>query len=239
MAVISKQFEKFVTVGDPLSQLRIMDSNKADEIAVINLHRGATGPIDAFAKTLTELVKNSTTPMSAGGGIKSKQNIDQIMSTGVEKITIPILSDLSNIELFEYCSFKYGNQAVQGTLDYDENEVGFQIRNSEKILSSGEVGNAVLKYLNAGAGEIVLTNISRDGSRSGLDFELLIFLRAIVDQNPILISGGVNSAENFVEAFNLGADGVISGTYMAKMDHSLLQLRSKIAVSNVNVRNIT
>ena len=93
--------------------------------------------------------------------------------------------------------------------------------------------------MSAGAGEIVLTDISRDGSRIGLDFELLKHLRSKVNQNPILVSGGVNSAENFVEAFDLGADGVISGTYMAKMDHSLLQLRSKIAVSNVNVRNIT
>jgi imidazole glycerol phosphate synthase subunit HisF len=55
---------------------------------------------------------------------------------------------------------------------------------------------------------------------------------------PILLAGGAHSAENFVEAFINGADGVISGTYLAKMDQSLLQLRSKIAVSGVNVRNI-
>ena len=239
VAVISRQFERFVTVGDPLSQLRIMDSNKADEIAVINLHRGGASPIIEFTEMLTNLVKSSTTPMSAGGGIKSKHNVDQVMSTGVEKISIPIVADQSNLELFDYCSFKYGNQAVQATLDYKQDELGIRIRNSEKIFSLLDIGNLVTKYLSAGAGEIVLTDISRDGSRIGLDFELLKHLRSKVNQNPILVSGGVNSAEIFVEAFDLGADGVISGTYMAKMDHSLLQLRSKIAVSNVNVRNIT
>jgi imidazole glycerol phosphate synthase subunit HisF len=55
---------------------------------------------------------------------------------------------------------------------------------------------------------------------------------------PILLSGGAHSADNFVQAFQAGADGVVSGTYMAKMDQSLLQLRSKIAVSDINVRRI-
>jgi cyclase len=215
-----------------------MDSNKADEIAVINVHRGGIGPVGEFSQVLSKLVTASTTPMSAGGGVKSNLDIDQIMGTGVEKISIPVLADSSNIKLFTYCSFKYGNQAVQATLDYVPEGLGFKIRNAKNNYSLLEISNLALNYLDAGAGEIVLTNVTRDGSRAGLDFELLEYLRVIVNYNPILISGGVNSAENFVEAFRFGADGVISGTYIAKMDHSLLQLRSKIAVSGINVRGI-
>jgi cyclase len=92
-------------------------------------------------------------------------------------------------------------------------------------------------YLKSGAGEIVITNMEKDGVRTGLDFSLLN-LRSYGIGVPILLSGGAHSADNFVDAFRAGADGVISGTYMAKMDQSLLQLRSKIAISDINVRRI-
>lgn len=236
-AVLSRNFDRFITAGDPLSQFKIMDSNKADEISIINLHRGGTSPIPEFSTLLSRFVKTSSTPISAGGGIKTLADAEAFMRTGIEKISIPVHKEASNLFLFEYVSNKYGQQAVQATLDYTESKSLYRIRNSELFINLNEVISLLMKYLNAGAGEIVITNVERDGSRAGLDFSLL----KLIDNGigvPILLSGGVHSADNFVEAYNRGADGVLSGTYMAKMDQTLLQLRSKIAVSGINVRHI-
>ena len=236
-AVLSRNFDRFITVGDPLSQFKIMDSNKADEISIINLHRGGISPVSDFSSLLSRFVRASSTPISAGGGIKTLDDADAFMRTGIEKISIPIHKDASNLLLFDYVSNKYGKQAVQATLDYSESESLYIIRNSNSSINLSELTILLMKYLNAGAGEIVITNMERDGSRAGLDFSLL----SLIDNSigvPILLSGGVHSADNFVEAFTRGADGVLSGTYMAKMDQSLLQLRSKIAVSGINVRRI-
>lgn len=236
-AVLSRNFDRFITVGNPLSQFKIMDSNKADEISIINLHRGGTSPVSDFSNLLSKFVRASSTPISAGGGVKTPADADTFMRTGIEKISIPIEREASNLFLFKYVSNKYGKQAVQATLDYSESESLYRIRNSKSSMNFSELIILLMKYLDAGAGEIVITNMERDGSRTGLDFSLL----NLIDNGigvPILLSGGVHSADNFVEAFSRGADGVLSGTYIAKMDQSLLQLRSKIAVSNINVRLI-
>jgi cyclase len=236
-SVVSRNFERFITVGDPLSQFRIMDSNKSDEISVINIHRNGLSPTTGFCEELAKLVKASSTPISAGGGIRLTTDVDEFMKTGIEKISIPIQADSSNLALFNYASRKYGKQAVQATLDYFETAALYRVRKSSKLMTLANLELLVNSYLDTGAGEIVFTNVDRDGSRGGLDFALFALVNHGIDA-PILLAGGAHSAENFVEAFNNGVDGVISGTYLAKMDQSLLQLRSKIAVSGVNVRNI-
>jgi cyclase len=236
-AVVSRNFDRFITVGNPLSQFKIMDSNKADEISIINLHRQGSSPVSDFSKLLSKLVDASSTPISAGGGIKSKADADTFMNTGIEKISIPIYADGSNLFLFEYISRKYGKQAVQATLDYAFSEAEYTIRKSKSPKSFDELSALVEIYISSGAGEIVITNMEKDGTRTGLDFSLLDLVNYGISV-PILLSGGAHSADNFVQAFVEGADGVLSGTYMAKMDQNLLQLRSKIAVSGINVRLI-
>jgi cyclase len=237
IAVVSRNFDRFITVGNALSQFRIMDSNKADEISIINLHRGGSSPVSEFSRTLSKFVEASSTPISAGGGIKSTLDADTFMKTGIEKISIPIYADASNLFLFEYVSKKYGKQAVQATLDYTLSEPTYTIRRSQMPLNFANLSALIRSYLNSGAGEIVITNMENDGARTGLDLSLLKLPSYGIDV-PILLSGGAHSADNFVQAFQAGADGVVSGTYMAKMDQSLLQLRSKIAVSDINVRRI-
>lgn len=237
IAVLSRNFDRFITVGNALSQFRIMDSNKADEISIINLHRGGSSPVSEFSRTLSKFVEASSTPISAGGGIKSTLDADTFMKTGIEKISIPIYADASNLFLFEYVSKKYGKQAVQATLDYTFSEPIYTIRRSQTPLNFANLSALIRSYLNSGAGEIVITNMENDGARAGLDLSLLKLPSYGIDV-PILLSGGAHSADNFVQAFQAGADGVVSGTYMAKMDQSLLQLRSKIAVSDINVRRI-
>lgn len=236
-AVVSRNFDRFITVGDPLSQFRIMDSNKADEISIINLHRGGRSPVSNFSRLLYKLVDVSSTPISAGGGINSQSDADTFMKTGIEKISIPINAEGSNLFLFKYVSHRYGKQAVQATLDYSLSETLYTIRKSKSPVNIEELSLLIERYLNSGAGEIVVTNMERDGARAGLDLSLLDLVNYGIGV-PILLSGGAHSADNFVEAFTEGADGVLSGTYMAKMDQSLLQLRSKIAVSDINVRRI-
>lgn len=234
-AVLSRKFDRFITVGDPLSQFKIMDANKADEISVINLHRGGVSPVADFSFLLEKFVQASSTPISAGGGIKTQDDVDKFMRTGIEKITIPVYENASNLKLFEYVSRKYGKQAVQASLDYSVSDSSISIRNSQDPVNFDDLVNLLMKYIEAGAGELVITNIDRDGSREGLDFSLLNLILGNIGV-PVLVSAGANSADNFVEAFAKGAEGVLSSTYMAKMDQSLLQLRSKIAVSDINVR---
>jgi len=238
VAAISKNFDTLFNIGNPLSQLKIMDSNKADEIAITYLNSKGKSADDEFFETLSLLVSNSTTPLSAGGGIKNRDDVRRFMDTGIEKITVPVKHDTSNINLVKLASENYGKQAIQVCLDYRVNRDEYFIQGSNSGHNLKEIGALIQDYESNGAGEFVITNIGRDGSRAGLDLEFLASVVPLVNV-PLVIAGGACSAENFVEAFNIGADAVACGTYFAKMDHNLLQLRSKIAIGGVNVRRIT
>jgi cyclase len=237
VAAISRNFENFFNVGNPLSQLKIMDSNKADEIAITYLNSKGLSAGDDFVKNLSIFVSNSTTPLSAGGGVKNMDDARKFMDTGIEKITIPIIKDSSNLDLVQLIAQDYGKQAIQVSLDYRLIGNSCFINSSDSGMSMESISDLIHNYENSGAGEIVLTNIDRDGSRTGLDLDFLAAVSSLA-RIPIVVSGGAGSAENFVDAFNAGADAVMCGTYFAKMDHNLLQLRSKIAVAGINVRNI-
>jgi cyclase len=238
VSVISKNYKTFFTVGNPLSQAKIMDSNKADEISIINVDSYAPENNDQFLELLRQIVACSMTPISAGGSVSSYQEASALMSTGIEKITIPIRADSTNLLVVKKIAQRHGSQAVQASLDYLELNGGYALRNNHQFLHESEIYSLLLKYIEAGAGEVAFCNVEKDGSKSGLDISLF---NSIAREIPVpsILGGGVKDIDNFVEAFKLGADGVVSGTYIAKMDHSLLQIRSKIAVQGINVREIS
>ena len=227
VAVISRQFENFIVVGDPESQFKVLQSNKADEVSVINLHRRGENPTQEFLKLLTKIVQSSTTPITSGGGVRAPEDIDEFMRSGIEKISIPILSDYSNLNSIKYGSSEYGSQSIQVCLDYYRLDNYYILRKSEKRFVLNDLLKLIEIYVSHGAGEIVLTDVNRDGSKLGLGTELIEPIKSNFN-NPIVVAGGVNSSADFANAFSLGADGVISGTYFAKKDHSLIQLRSTI-----------
>jgi cyclase len=214
-----------------------MASNRADEISLINVDSHSPENFLDFSRLLQQIVADSMTPISAGGGIKSYEDATVLMGTGIEKITLPVRSNASNILIVEKIAKRHGSQAVQVSLDYINSINGFKLRYGNQEQNESNVYELLMKYIEAGAGEVAFCNIERDGSKIGLDLDLF---KAISKEIPVpsILAGGANGIDNFVEAFRLGADGVVSGTYIAKMDHSLLQIRSKMAISGINVREI-
>ena len=237
IAVVSKDFNRFFTVGNPLSQVKIMDSNKADEISIIYTDEPAQDKKDKFLEFLELAVKSSMTPISAGGGIHTVNEMRRFMGAGIEKLVVPVNPTLENLNLLEKAASRHGSQALQASLDYRVIGDCFLLKSSKQALNVDEINSLLSKYIEAGAGEVSFCSIDRDGSKSGLDLTLLKLLIADISV-PVILGGGAGQVEHFVEGFVAGSDGIVSGTYLARMDHSLLQVRSKIAVQGVNVREI-
>jgi len=122
-------------------------------------------------------------------------------------------------------------------LDYTKNGNFYFLRNSKNGLELKDLLNLIENYFMEGAGEIVLTDIDKDGSKLGLGVELIEPIKSYLNV-PIIVAGGACSINDFASALGLGADGVMSGTYFAKKDHSLIQLRSTISSEGINVRHL-
>jgi cyclase len=237
VAILSKSFMPASIAGDPISQFKIMEANMADEISIINKQIGPANLNSNFLHLLKDIVQASTTPICAGGGIKTVKDVNSFMKIGIEKIVIPVSEKFENLEIIRYACNKFGRQSVQVSLDYKEFNNQYLMYKSYTKLEIIDLINIVGKYIDAGAGEVVLTDVLRDGSKNGLNLKLIKSFKDSMTI-PIVVSGGANNQSNFAEALLLGADGVISGTYFAKKDHSLMQLRSSIVATGLSVRRL-
>ena len=232
--VISQNYSNFKSVGTLKSQLRIFESNKADEILVINTDKTPDSLNSEFFQTLRESLEYLTTPIMVGGGIETLKDVRNLVGAGVDKV-------LCGISTFDHTfhskvSSHFGSQALAVCVDYTLDTGGFLVGNmSRKFHSKVSFAKLIKRIEDSGAGEIVLNRIDFEGTKHGLDLDTLKSLLEITSV-PLILSSGAGKSEHFVEAFMAGADGVAAGTFFAKIDQSPLQLRSRIFNAGVNIR---
>jgi cyclase len=232
---ISHQYSNFKKVGNLQSQLRIFESNKADELLVINTEKAA-GPLNAdFVRAIGDSIEVLSTPIMVGGGINSTNDASSLVDVGVDKLLCGIST--LNHSLHTEIANLFGSQALSISIDYSVEPEGLFVGFTQRKHYTLNSFTALIRHIeNSGAGEIILNRIDFDGARLGLDIETLQTALTVATV-PIVIASGAGKPEHFIDAFESGADGIATGTYFAKMDQSPLQLRSRIFNAGVNIRS--
>lgn len=233
-ACISESYSKFRMVGSLKSQLSIFESNKADELLVINASK-IPGPLDVdFIQAISDCVEALSTPIMVGGGVNSREDAAALVDAGVEKLLCGISS--RDHAFHEEIAKLLGSQALSISIDYRITTEGICIGNTEKFIADlASFEKLIVQIENSGAGEIILNRIDYDGKRSGLDLETLQTVLGIA-KVPIVLASGAGKVEHFISAFEAGADGIATGTFFAKMDQNPLQLRSRLFNAGINIR---
>jgi cyclase len=232
--VISQNYSNFKSIGTLKSQLRIFESNKADEILVINTDKSPDSLNSEFFQILRDSIEYLTTPIMVGGGIETLRDVTDLVGAGVDKV-------LCGISTFDHTfhnkiSSHFGSQALAVSVDYTLGTDGYFVGNmSRKFHDAVSFANLIKRIEDSGAGEIVLNRIDFEGAKLGLDLEMLKLILGITSI-PIVLSSGAGKSEHFVEAFMAGADAVAAGTFFAKIDQSPLQLRSRIFNAGIDIR---
>ena len=234
-ACISRHYSNFRMVGALKSQLRIFESNKADELLVINLEK-SPGPLNPnFIQAIKESVEMLSTPIMVGGGIASIDDAEALVGVGVDKVLCGIST--ANHKLHTRIANLLGSQALSVSVDYSIESGGIFVGFTERVAHTWDSFKTLIRQIEeSGAGEIILNRLDFDGTKTGLDLGTLEIVLSVATV-PIIVSSGGGKPEHFISAFELGADGVATGTFFAKMDQNPLQLRSRIANAGVNIRN--
>ncbi len=231
---VSRGYSNLKMIGSMKSQLRICESNKADEILIVNAMKTCEDLDLEFVKSIEESIRLLSTPIIVGGGINSLNDAAALVGVGVDKVLCGV-SDL-NHALHSEIANCFGSQALSISVDYslvDNNiYVGYSTKTQHDIES---FQNLIKRIADSGAGEIILNRIDYDGTKQGLDLETLKIVLSCVSV-PIVASSGAGKMEHFVSAFETGADGIAVGTYFTKLDQSPLQLRSRLFNAGVNIR---
>lgn len=210
--VKTKNFKPFKYIGDPINAIRIFNEKEADELIVLDIDATTKGMEPDFL-TIKKMAAECRMPLCYGGGVKTVDQAQYIISLGVEKVAVSA-GFISNPELVTDISSKIGNQSVVVILDVKRNLFGkYEVfTNNGKFGTDKtpiELAQLAVKF---GAGEVIINSIDLDGTMSGYDLILAKNLRNAVNI-PISIMGGAGNLNDMKNLFNTcGVVGAIAGS---------------------------
>jgi cyclase len=207
----TKQFKNPSYVGDPINALRIFNEKQVDELLILDIDCSNENKEPNY--TLIEnIVSEAFMPVGYGGGISTLAIARKVFELGVEKVIINTALQ-NNQQLLADIAAIYGAQAVVASIDYKKGFVGgtkAYFTNGAKKSSHTPLELAQIVEI-AGAGEIILNAIDREGTYQGFDINLLQQIIGSV-QIPVVICGGASTHEDFDAAKQAGASGMAAGS---------------------------
>ena len=191
-------------------------------------------------KTLAELVEEVSKviriPFTVGGGISKIEDIEKLLNAGADKVSLNS-SIVKNPNLISDASKCFGSQAIVAAID------SRTIGDIHKVYIKGGTEETELETFSwckkaeeLGAGEILLTSMNKDGTKSGYDIELLKYLSENLTI-PIIASGGAGTKEHFLEAFKYAnVDACLAASLFHYKELEIIELKKYLFQNKVNVR---
>jgi len=199
-------------VGDPINAIHIFNEKEVDELMVLDIMASKErrepnyGLIEQFAG-------ECFMPLAYGGGVRTVEQARRIFSLGVEKVCVQTAA-LENPRLISELAERFGSQSVLVSIDIKKNwfgKMGLYAAARDKRHST-LWQEALRTLVAAGAGEVLLNAVDKDGTLSGPDLELIREASAAVDV-PLVAVGGISSLADIKAAVHSGASAVAAGAF--------------------------
>ena len=231
------QYEGWRKVGDPGEFARNYYEQGIDELIFMDVVASLYE-----RNNLTEIVEHTAQetfiPLTVGGGIRTLQDVKQVLSVGADKVAVNTIATREP-DILKAMSDTYGSQATVLSIEAKRNRDGVTW---EAMTENGrnhtglDVVDWAAKAESYGAGEILLASIDRDGTRKGMDIELIKAVTSAVNI-PVIATGGVGEPAHVVDAVQQGgAEAVALARALHYQDISLADLRSSLENAGLSVR---
>ena len=228
-------FENLIDAGDPVAQAKFYYEQGADELCFLDIAASQEN-----RGVMLDMVKKVASvcfiPFTVGGGIKELQDFSNLLKCGADKVSINSAA-IKNPELISHAAKKFGSQCVVVAIDAKKNSQG----NFEIFTHGGKNPTGIdaiiwaKKVEELGAGEILLTSMDRDGTKSGYDLELLQKVTSQVSI-PVIASGGVGNLQDLSDGIKAGASAVLAASIFHFKTHTIKQAKDFLAQNNILVR---
>lgn len=207
----SIKFKNHQYVGDPINAVKIFNEKEVDELIIVDIDatRNKRGP---DMQQIREITSEAFIPLAYGGGISTIEEIKELFYLGVEKIILNHAA-AKNPSLIHEAAKLVGSQSVVVSIDVKLNIFGkYNIYIKNGTENTGyDVLDFVKRTEDAGAGEIFLNSINRDGTYTGYDLVLIKNISQALSV-PLIACGGASSIDDFKMAVNAGASAVAAGS---------------------------
>src|SRR5688572_8056180 len=229
------QFQQLRHAGDPADLARRYNTEGIDEVVVLDITATLEGR-QALARTIAAVAKEIFLPLTVGGGIRSQDDAAAAIDAGAEKVSLNTAA-LDDPALITKLASRYGSQAA--IVAIDAKWVGGKALVYARSGQAGTEREAVewaKEAADRGAGEILLTSIDRDGTKSGFDCDLTAAVSRAVPI-PVIASGGAGSLEHFAEVFIDGcADAALAASIFHFSEHAVHDLKVMLHDRGIPVR---
>ena len=228
-------FVNLIDAGDPVKQAKFYSDNGADEITFLDItatHQKRDAMVDIIERTANECL----VPLTVGGGIRSVEDMKIFLSVGADKISINS-SAIKNPNLITQGALKFGNQCIVVAIDAKKIGNSWEVYiNGGRIKTGIDAIEWAKKVETLGAGEILLTSMDRDGTKSGFDLGLTKKISSLVGI-PVIASGGIGKISHFVDGVKKGgASALLAASVFHFGEFSISEVKKHLISQGINVR---
>jgi cyclase len=214
-------FEKPKYVGDPLNAVRIFNEKEVDELMVVDIDATRDGREPDY-KLIANLATECRMPLSYGGGVRTVEQFERLVSLGVEKVATSAAA-VADLSLVSAAAQRVGGQSVVVVIDVRRKGKVYEVFTHNGTRATGlDVIDFARRVEAAGAGEIVVNSIDQDGQMKGYDLDLVRAVRGAMTR-PLTVLGGAGTlahVSDLVKEFGIigaaaGSLFVFKGVYRA------------------------
>lgn len=210
--VKTRRFKEPVYVGDPVNAIRIFSEKEVDEIVLLDIDASREGREPNY-ELISEMAGEAFMPVAYGGGIRNLDQVRRLIRAGIEKVVINTAATEST-DVIRAAADIFGNQAVVGAVDVKRTLLGGYrvVAKSASVEAKVGLEEHVQSLVAAGAGEIFLNSVDRDGMMDGYDLQLIRSVTQSVDV-PVIACGGAGTVEHLSQGVHEGgASAVAAGS---------------------------
>jgi len=240
------RFVDIVDAGDPVEAARRYDAQGADEIAFLDI-TASSDARDTLVHVVEQVAGEVFIPLTVGGGIRALDDIHKLLRAGADKVSINTAA-VARPELIAEAGAHFGSQCIVVALDAkrragDGDGGGDGVAPAWEIYTHGgrkptgiDAVEWAMRMVDAGAGELLVTSMDRDGTRDGFDLELIARVTDAVSV-PVIASGGVGELQHLADGIIKGrADAVLAASIFHFGEYTVQQAKQSMAAQGIEVR---
>ncbi len=221
--------------GDPVEIASRYDEQGADELTFLDI-TASSDDRDIILHVIEAVAARVFIPLTVGGGVRKVEDVRRLLNAGADKVSINTAA-VQNPDLVREASDKVGNQCIVVAIDAKRRGEGWEVYTHGGRTPTGlDAIEWAIRMQAAGAGEILLTSMDRDGTRDGFDLALT---RAVADAVgiPVIASGGVGSLDHLAEGVLVGrADAVLAASIFHFGEYTVREAKECMRDRGIEVR---
>jgi cyclase len=236
-------FVELRDAGDPVEIAARYNDQGADELTFLDI-TATSDNRDLILHIIEAVASKVFIPLTVGGGVRTVEDVRRLLNAGADKTSFNSAA-IANPQVIREASHKYGAQCIVVAIDAKRRHGDDLLARGEgwDVYSHGGRKNTGLdavawarQMAGHGAGEILLTSMDRDGTKSGFDLELTRAVSDAVDV-PVIASGGVGNLDHLVDGIKRGgADAVLAASIFHYGEYTIAQAKARMAQAGIPVR---